>query len=164
MANIIMMCGIPGSGKSTYVENHRGEHDLHVSRDLIRFSMLGEEKEYFGKEKLVFDTFVKTINNALKIDSIENIWVDATHINPPSRYKLLRRIHKQYKSLKIIVMDIPLSVCIDRNNYREGRARVPESASNGMYKNFRMPTFEEGYNEIITVDMYGNETRRDRNV
>ena len=40
MANIIMMCGIPGSGKSTYVEEHRGEHDLHVSRDLIRFSML----------------------------------------------------------------------------------------------------------------------------
>ena len=48
MANIIMMCGIPGSGKSTYVENHRGEHDLHVSRDLIRFSMLGEKEEYFA--------------------------------------------------------------------------------------------------------------------
>ena len=164
MANIIMMCGIPGSGKSTYVEKHRGEHDLYISRDLIRFSMLEEGQEYFGKEKLVFDTFVKTINQALKVNSIENIWVDATHINPPSRYKILRRISKQYKSLKIIVMDIPLSVCIDRNNYREGRARVPESAINGMYKNFRMPTFEEGYNEIIIVDMYGNETRRSRNV
>lgn len=163
MANIIMMCGIPGSGKSTYVEKHRGEHDLYVSRDLIRFSMLEEGQEYFGKEKFVFDTFIKTINQALKVNSIENIWVDATHINPPSRYKLLRRLSKQYDSLKIVVMNIPLPVCIDRNNYREGRARVPEAVINDMHKKFRLPTFEEGYDEIISVDIYGNETRRSRN-
>lgn len=163
MANIIIMCGIPGSGKSTYVEKYRGKHDIYISRDLIRFSMLEKGQEYFGKEKLVFDTFVKIINQSLKINNIENIWVDATHINPPSRYKILRRISKQYNSLKIVVMDTPLSVCIDRNNYREGRAKVPESAINGMYKNFKMPTFEEGYDEIITVDIYGNETRRNRN-
>ena len=78
MANIIMMCGLPGSGKSTYAKEHRGEHDLYISRDLIRFSMLEEGEEYFGKEKLVFDTFVNTINQALNIDSIKNIWVDAT--------------------------------------------------------------------------------------
>ena len=45
MANIIMMCGLPGSGKSTYAKEHRGEHDLYISRDLIRFSMLEEGEE-----------------------------------------------------------------------------------------------------------------------
>ena len=88
MANIIMMCGLPGSGKSTYAKEHRGEHDLYISRDLIRFSMLEEGQEYFGKEKLVFDTFVNTINQALNIDSIKNIWVDATHLTPGSRFNI----------------------------------------------------------------------------
>lgn len=161
MTNVIMMCGLPGSGKSTYVKEHKGEMDLYISRDLIRFSLLGEKEEYFGKETLVYNTFVDTINKALQTRVVKNIWVDATHPTPGSRYKLLRRIHG-YKKLSIIVIDTPITTCLKQNAYREGREKVPDAVIWDMNKSFQKPTFKEGYDEIITIDIYGNKSIKRR--
>jgi hypothetical protein len=38
---VTLVCGPPASGKSTYVEQHKGEHDLIVDLDVIASEMAG---------------------------------------------------------------------------------------------------------------------------
>ena len=45
---LYISCGIPGSGKSTFLKKHFGPDELIVSRDDIRFQVLGEAEEYFS--------------------------------------------------------------------------------------------------------------------
>ena len=70
--------------------------------------------------------------------------IDATHVSPVSRAKVLRRVRAPgYVVLNIMVMNCSLETCIERNNKREGIYKVPVSAIENMYKNFVYPTTEE---------------------
>lgn len=47
MANLILMCGVPGSGKSTWAKQHLKPSDVYISRDEIRFSLVAENGRIF---------------------------------------------------------------------------------------------------------------------
>lgn len=130
-----LLCGIPGSGKSYFAKNvlKKDHFWTYISRDDIRFAMVDENEEYFSKENKVYDTFIHQINFALGTN-IQDIIVDATHINTASRMKLLKRL-RMFEDTKVIAvwMDTPLEVCLERNEKREGRQRVPKSVIRRMY-------------------------------
>lgn len=147
---LYLMCGIPGSGKSTFAKTYF-PNATYVSRDEVRYSMVTEDKEYFSKEDQVFSTFVNKINEGLG-ESVDVI-ADATHLNPQSRAKLFSKlkINKNYTQVVAVVMRTPLNVCLERNENRRGtRAYVPPSVIRRMYNSFRMPTTEE-YHGIIDI-------------
>lgn len=153
---LIIMCGVAGSGKSTWVMKHINDFkgtSSYVSRDAIRFSMIKDGDDYFAKENEVFKRFINKIKRFLK-DS-DNIIVDATHITPGSRRKLLNALGSSLKDTKIIIVVIKndLETILKQNNMREGRAKVPEGTIKSMCKSFIMPTFDEGFDEIWE---YGN--------
>lgn len=146
---INIMCGIQGSGKSTiamkqYTEAvSNGTTAVYISRDIIRFSLLGEEDDYFAKEDEVWETFVNKINNSI-LDGIEEIYVDATNVAIGSRKKLLNSILPAHGyDVVFQVVHTPLSVCLDRNKMREGRAQVPSSVIRNTALRFEFPTYEE---------------------
>lgn len=152
MNKLYIMCGLPGSGKTTRAKKEvlRYESNIkdkvkYVSRDEIRFSLVKEDEEYFSKEKEVFRTFVEEINSGLKEG--KDVIADATHINIASRNKLIRSITEECKLICICVDPI-LYICLERNNKREGRKRVPEETIINMEKNFERPRYEEGFDEI----------------
>ena len=58
---LYVMVGIPGSGKSTFINTHCQSDWKIVSRDQVRFSIVREDEEYFSKEKKVFKTFIEEI-------------------------------------------------------------------------------------------------------
>lgn len=150
---VFLMCGVPASGKSTFVQqNMNPTTDVWCSRDQVRFSMVSEDEEYFAREPEVFATWVKNINDALALDSVENIFVDATHLNKASRLKTLNRLNLENTDVVPVVVLTSLQTCFLRNKKREGRARVPSSVIRRMYSGFVHPTLEEfPYKNIITV-------------
>ena len=153
---LIIMCGVAGSGKSTWVMNHIDDFKgttSYVSRDAVRFSMLNDEDDYFAKENEVFNKFIETIKGHLEF--ADTTIVDATHITIGSRRKLLNALGGSLKDVKIIIMVIKndLTTILKQNAKREGRAKVPEGTIKSMYKSFIMPTFDEGFDEIWE---YGN--------
>ena len=155
---LYVMCGIPGSGKSTYIKQHTEllvrdyKAGIIVSRDQIRFSFVKEDEPYFSKEKEVFKTFVDEIKEGLT--KYNFVVADATHINQSSRTKLLRALGSSLKDVKVIalVMTTDLDTCLQRNMKRTGRELVPEDSIINMYHNFTIPTYEEGFNEIWLID------------
>jgi predicted kinase len=152
---IYLLCGCPGSGKSTYAKAHIDDKSAWISRDKIRFSMVSEDEEYFSKEKEVFNAFIKEIKKAIMNDLIENIYIDATHINEASRNNLLDKILWSVRDeLNVIYFDTPLDICLKRNSNRSGRERVPDSVITRMFKSSRIPTNNEKYKykNIIIVN------------
>ena len=92
---LYMMCGIPGSGKSTWAKEYLASA-LYVSRDEIRYSMVKEDEEYFSKETEVFNTFIEKI--AVNLMSEKDVVADATHINFQSRLKTIKGINKYFSN------------------------------------------------------------------
>lgn len=148
MNYLIMFCGIPGSGKSTEARRMadslaaRGLTVEHISRDELRFSMLSDESEYFSKEKEVFSKFVEKMNNSLNKNDCTII--DATHISKASRAKILRRVENPTNvRLLVLYLTTPLDVCMQQNDLRTGRERVPQEVIQGMAEQFEEPTKKE---------------------
>lgn len=157
MKTLFILCGVPGSGKSTWALKQFGEENI-VSRDKIRFSFLDDESDYFDKETFVWEEFVREIQNRLSGDK-EITVADATHINKRSRKKLLNALKLSDEVNVIpIFFDICQAVCMERNGQREGRAYVPKSVIRRMGYQFEVPRFDESvhYTEIWRVDAQDN--------
>ena len=125
-----IMIGMPGCGKSYYVQNHAKEGDIIVSRDAIRFSMLKDNEPYFTREKEVYKEFIRQVNEAVADE--RDVWVDQTSINRGSRNKLFANISKPNEVIGIY-FTTPLETAIERNAQRTGRAFVPQDAIINMY-------------------------------
>ena len=155
---VFLLSGPPGCGKSTWVRNHMLPSDEWISRDNVRFSIVREDEEYFSHEDDVFDTFINYINQTLEDPKVENVYIDATHINPRSRRKPLSSARlKNISELNCVYFKIPFETCLKRNAERTGRAFVPESAIKNMYDAYIYPTKQEKFTHIYEVDEYGLE-------
>lgn len=147
MKKLIVLCGIPGAGKSTFISNHRqyfGATVKVVSRDAIRFSLVKEGEDYFSREKEVWTTFISEIKAGLA--SVETTVADATHLNEASRLKLIRALNTSLKDVDIvpIVINVGYELAVAQNERRSGtRSYVPITAIRNMANSFTIPTFDE---------------------
>jgi predicted kinase len=143
-----LLCGIPASGKSSWVAKQNG---YCVSRDTVRFSMVNEDEEYFSKEDAVFKEFIRQINESIATN--ENTYIDATHINERSRNKVLNQLNLKDVDIYAVNFLTSLETCLERNSKREGRTTVPESVIQNMNKSFFPATPHEKYEykEIIYI-------------
>lgn len=156
-----LLCGIPGSGKSTWIEQNKLPNSVIVSRDEIRFSIITDKDNYFGHEDEVWRQYVKKARMAILNHDIENIYLDATHINEASRNRILDLLVSfdlPHFEIRVIYFDVCFAVCCDRNAQRTDLANVPIKAIRRMSNNFVTPTFNEkhSYTEIWRVDAQNN--------
>ena len=159
MATLIIMMGVPGSGKSTWAAALAETYDATiVSRDEIRFSMVAENEEYFSKEKDVFKTFTNSISWFLSQEV--NVIADATHLNYGSRTKLLNALQTKPTFTIVAHKDEKLEICLQRNENRLGtRAYVPESVIRRMFYSQEKPAADEcdEYIRVFTGEENDNE-------
>lgn len=156
---VYLLSGPPASGKSTWVREHMTPQSEWISRDRVRFSIVKEDEEYFSHEDEVFDTFIAYINQTLENPNIEEIFIDATHINKKSRYKTISRINmKNVKELNCIWFNVRRETCQIRNSMRSGRECVPSVAIDNMFKGYKYPDYDEKFDNIYIVNENG-ETR-----
>lgn len=154
MAIIYLMCGIPGSGKSTYAKSHMNPStDIYVSRDKIRFSNLKENDFYFSHETTVYNTFTQQIKTAFLKGN--NVWADATHLTAASRARLINSLNIGKNHVIVIFVDTPINICIERNEARKGLKKVPIEVIQRMRNSLEIPNDDEGYAEVKYVR--GNE-------
>lgn len=155
--NLYLLCGVPGSGKTTWVrqqvENAKYKC-VHVSRDEVRFSIVKEDEEYFSHENEVFNEFIDRINDALILNEV-NVFVDATHLNEKARNKVLRCLDLNDVYIYPVNFNIPLETCLAQNELRKGcgRTYVPRSVIRQMAKAYRPATNQElfQYEGILNV-------------
>ena len=138
-----LMCGVPGVGKSWFAKNTLMRPGwVYISRDEIRFSIVKNEEEYFSHEKEVYANFVEKVAIAFHWSG-DNIIVDATHLNWGSRRKFLKALKKYVPLEEVDVIPVVVTAntktIFERNQSREGRARVPEDVIKRMLKSMSDP-------------------------
>lgn len=167
MVNLLIACGVPGAGKTTFLKNAaknlKENYNLsveYVSRDEVRFSMLEESDDYFSKEKEVYKEFCNRIQKA--IDNKDVIIADATHITRKSREKLLKSLDLTGVNISCISFEPTLEWCLDRNEERTGRAYVPREVIKSMYEQFEPPSKDENYKYDFIFTINNLETKEGR--
>lgn len=157
------MCGAPASGKSTWIKDNLsklGKDETRViSRDEIRFFLVKEDEPYFSREKEVYTEFIRLIKKYINMPEVNNIIVDATHLNSFSRNKLFRSIGADMMNVDLyaIAFELPLDILLERNTGRKGREFVPETAIKNMYNSYSRPKLDEGFKEIYVYNENGLE-------
>jgi len=146
--HFIMLIGLPGSGKSTYVKKLTDSlitYDVHSS-DAIRGELYGDENCQDNPSIIFEEMFKRTVNS---LNNKRNVIYDATNINRKKRIELLTNLNKEVKNKfdKIaVVVYADLETCKLRNSLRE--RKVPNQVIDRMIMNFELPVKGEGWDGI----------------
>ncbi len=126
---LIMLVGIPGSGKTTLAKKvvEKGFH--YMNADSIRLELYGDEGAQ-GNPEDVFAIFFQRLEQAMgeEVDII----IDNTNLNPKQRQPILERAQQfGYADVQLWLLDVPLEVCLERNKMRE--RNVPDDIVTNMH-------------------------------
>lgn len=153
MMELIMLCGIPASGKSTWAIQYKEIfHDAHIiSSDAIREELFGDVSNQDNNDLVFREVFSRIKNIILNGSCDDKIIFDATNISAKRRRSFIKQIREIKRDIPVwIVADAfitPIKKCLEYNNGRE--RKVPEDVIKRMYCNFSVPTYDEGFDYIF---------------
>lgn len=147
---LIIMSGIPGSGKSTYAKNLMKEYGDRVriaSSDDIRFELFGAY-DYFKGDPAMWRELEKRIVDWSNL-SHPIVVLDACCLTNKVRRKWAKKFRPYYDFIELVIMETPLFDCIERQKQRE--RKVPNDVIHNMYCGKQSPESEDyNYFDKIT--------------
>ena len=141
MGTLILMQGLPGSGKSEWVKRflkkHENENWVVINKDSIR-GMLNPLKWNSTIELVTKTSKISMILHAASQKC--NIIIDETHLTKESLENYKTHIFPDWfrnsYNFKVIRVDTPFEICKQRNALREPRRRVPDARMQQMYETY----------------------------
>src|SRR5215469_6594805 len=111
---IVVLVGLPGSGKSTYLAR---KNAVGLSSDAIRLWLADDATDQTIHDR-VFQTLRYLLRQRLALGRPVS-YVDATNLTPEERRPYIG-IGKSYGcTLEAVYFDVPLAVCRERNRARQ---------------------------------------------
>ena len=155
MARLIMMVGLPGSGKSTIAERYKN-NEAFFEREVVIHSSDSIREELFGERdqtqnQKVFDELHSRVKRDL--DKGLTVIYDATNLSRKKRRHVINNIAKGHN-----VECLFLWVGIDRlfaiNQERSEEEKLPREKLEQLVKTTHVPLYEEGFKKIEFIDVY----------
>ena len=150
---LVMLCGIPCSGKSTYVNKLRAYEYWENAVVLSTDNYIEEQAKRLGMTyNEVFQDCIDEATRQLEMSFVRAkeegkriIW-DQTNLSIKTRKKKLTKVPSIYKRT-VVWFQVDLEEALKRNGTREGKF-IPESILKRMYHQFEVPTLEEGFDFV----------------
>lgn len=137
MPELIILIGLPGSGKSTYFRAHFAATHVHVSKDLMPNARRRDDRQ----EREIEAALTKG----------KSVVVDNTNPSPEVRAPLIALGRRHGARIVAVYFETDVRTAIMRNRQREGKARVPDVAIFATRKKLVAPTLEEGFDEVRVI-------------
>ncbi|ELS34002.1 MULTISPECIES: AAA family ATPase [Pseudanabaena] len=157
MASVIILIGVPASGKSSLAEkmmrasnqNNQIQTKL-ISPDRIRASLYGSAATQ-GDWAEIWEQIQQEFTNAAK--SQQSVIYDATNYKREYRKNIIYLAKENgFKPITGIWLNVPLWICLSRNETRD--RVVPDDIVVDMYRtlSYTPPTLSEGFDRILFRD------------
>jgi predicted kinase len=156
MLKAILLCGVPTSGKSTYADNLIKTDDYWKDSVILNTDYYVDlyAKQHNKTYNEVFYDVIRVAllkSNALFKFAIKNnkhiIW-DQSNLTVSSRKEKLSMIPSNYKKIAVY-FEISLDEALKRNELRKTEGKdILVSEFKIIYRNFRVPTLEEGFDHV----------------
>jgi predicted kinase len=141
---IVVLVGLPGSGKSTWVER---QGVAVLSSDAVRH-LLADDVTNQTIHQRVFLTLRYLLGHRLALGRPVS-YVDATNLTEADRRPYIELARVYGCTAEAVFFDVPVEVCRERNRRR---ARVvPEEALEQMTRKLTPPRLEEGFEKITVI-------------
>jgi len=141
---IVVLIGLPGSGKSTYLEQIGAPA---LSSDAVRKLLADDETDQTLHDR-VFQTMRYLLRHRLALGRPVT-YLDATHLTPEERQPYLA-IGKSYGcEVEAVFFDVPLDLCRERNAQRH--RVVPDEVLAKMAARLVPPSTAEGFDRVTAV-------------
>jgi predicted kinase len=143
---IVVLTGIPGSGKSRLAKT-KFQNYIRVNLDTVRSRR--------AEEALIMKS----------LDDSCSVVIDNTNTTINSRKKYIDVAKRAGVRVSSVYLACPLEVALQRNSKREGKERVPDFVVKIYSKKLEVPSLAEGFDsvEIIQTDQrFGGNGRQKR--
>ena len=138
---LVVVVGLQGAGKSTWVQRHLAATHTVVSKDHWPRARRREARQ----QRVVAELLAAG----------RSVVVDNTNPSPEERAPLVAAARAAGVPVRAVWVDTPLEQCLARvearNDAREGRARVPLVGVLAARSRFRAPTEDEGFDRVDVV-------------
>lgn len=147
---LTVMCGLPGSGKSTYLEEHFSTIDPEIvlCSDDFRWALTGQQ--YYGPAEDSVWSHVKIAARVL-LKKGYHIIIDGTHLTIASRRSWIALSLEIGCDIDCMWANVAYPVTVERNRKRPRGKIVPDYVMERMELNFDQPDTEEGFSRIHLI-------------
>jgi predicted kinase len=151
MKQLTIMCGLPRSGKSTWVEKNK-DNAVVVSADKLRYHVYGQ-RFWAGGEPLMWS--IRGIMFDYLLMQGVDIIVDETNTTIEKRGKLIKLGKNFGYNVECVHMDTPWKICENRAIADNQEDLIPVITR--MKEQFVEPSPSEGFNMVVHM-AYGEST------
>ena len=134
---MVLMIGIQGSGKSTFYQNFLADSYVRINLDTL--------KTRHQESLLISDCLER--GKSFVIDNTNPTKADRQRYIPLAK-------QAGYKVIGYF-MESKLKVCMERNEKRDGKAKVPSKAIAATSNKLQMPSYDEGFDKLYFVSNDG---------
>jgi predicted kinase len=131
----VIFVGIQGSGKSTFFKQRFFETYIRINLDMLRTRY---------RENLIFEAC---------LEAKQKFVIDNTNLTRLEREKYIVRAKIYGFEVIGYYFQTDLKKSIERNNRREGKAKIPEKGLLAAHKRLQIPQFDEGFDELFYVSI-----------
>ena len=153
MAKLIILCGLPGSGKSYYAEEfktiddtfYKGNTVIHSS-DAIREELFGDPS-FQGDNAKVFELMHKRVREELKAG--KTVIYDATNVTRKARKSAIACAHPTNDTVECHIVWAEPEECLRRDSLRD--RKVGQGVIDKMLRRWQSPWIDEGFDEVQVI-------------